>query len=71
MNNSEASEATRVPGLLPFLTVADLAYLLHKTPWVVNKMARLGQLPGAKRIGREWFFRRNDIRRFVEGKELN
>ncbi len=50
------------------LTVPEVATLIHKAPFTVRKMARNGALPGAKRVGREWLFRRPDIQRFVEGK---
>jgi hypothetical protein len=50
------------------LAADDVATLLHTSRWVINKMARLRRIPGARKIGRAWLFCRNDIRRFVEGK---
>jgi excisionase family DNA binding protein len=52
----------------PMLTVEEVAALLHQTVWVINKMAREGRIAGAKKIGRSWQFRRNEVRRFVEGR---
>jgi len=66
----ETSTAPAASGIAPMLTVSDVGALLRKSDWVIHKMARLGQLPGARKIGRTWLFRRNDMQRFVEGKPL-
>jgi excisionase family DNA binding protein len=55
-------------GISAMLTVPEVAALIHKAVVTVRKMARKGALPGAKRVGRDWLFRRGEIQRFVEGK---
>ena len=49
------------------LTVPEVAELIGKAPFTVRKMARLGKLPGARRIGRDWRFVRTMMERFTEG----
>jgi excisionase family DNA binding protein len=56
--------------LLPMFTAEEVAALINATVWVVNKMARRGKLPGAKKVGRHWMFQRYAIQRFVEGKPV-
>lgn len=50
------------------LTVEQVGALLHASVWTVNKLAREKKIPGAVRIGRFWYFRKNDVQRHVEGK---
>ena len=47
------------------LTIAEVAELIGKSKYSTRELARLGRLPGARRIGGEWRFRRNLIERFV------
>ena len=50
------------------LTVEEVAPLLHLAPFTVRRMARLKQIPGARKIGRAWLFRHHDLQRFIEGQ---
>lgn len=50
------------------LTVPEVAAVLRKAPFTVRKRARLGQLPGAKKVGRDWLFNAEKIERFSGGK---
>ena len=52
--------------VLPMYTVDEVAALLQTTPFVINKYARNKKLRAVK-VGRDWRFRRNDIKRYVEG----
>jgi len=49
----------------PMLSVPDVAALIRKSCYTVQKMARLGQLPGAKKIGNEWRFSAVKIAHFI------
>ena len=54
------------------MDVAEVATLLKKSPYTVRKMARLGALPGARKVGRDWRFNGDRIRRFAgEPKEAH
>lgn len=57
-----------IAGITPMLTVEQVAQLLHCSGWTVCKLCREKKIPGAVRIGKHWFFRRNDVQRHVEGK---
>ncbi|MES2393240.1 MAG: hypothetical protein V4555_16475 [Acidobacteriota bacterium] len=53
-------------GIQPMLTSDQVAVLISQSRWLVNKMARLKQIPGARRIGRQWRFCPMKIQEFVE-----
>lgn len=55
---------------LPVLIDADtLALLLRREQQEVRKQARLGRIPGAKKIGKFWYFEKNKLREFFEKEE--
>ena len=57
-----------IAGILPLLTVPEVAVLIGESENQVRKLARLGKLPGARKYGRDWKFRRNEMQRHIEGK---
>lgn len=46
-------------------TVSDVAKMINKSEQTTRKMARLGLIPGARRMGRDWRFRHSEINKFV------
>ena len=54
-------------GIPRMLTIAEVAELIGKSKYSTRALARLGRIPGARRIGGEWRFRRHLIERFVNG----
>lgn len=52
---------------LPVLIDADtLALLLRIEQQEVRKKARKGEIPGAKKIGKFWYFEKTTLKKFFE-----
>ena len=47
--------------MMPDLTAKDVAELMAVHPETVKRLARLGRLPGAYRVGGQWRFAREVI----------
>ena len=47
------------------LTAEEVAQVLRMHERTVRRMASKDEIPGARRIGREWRFRRGEIEKFV------
>ena len=56
---------TSVDELPVVCTAAEAGLLLRQTPEQIARMARDGILPGRKQ-GQSWFFRRDDLVRYLE-----
>ncbi|MCM1298204.1 MAG: helix-turn-helix domain-containing protein [Firmicutes bacterium] len=57
---------------LPVLIDADtLALLLRIDQQVVRKKARQGEIPGARKIGKFWYFEKNILQKFFEEGNTN
>ena len=54
-----------------FLTVAEVAELLHRTPVTVWKLARKGQIPGAFRTRHRWLFPVEELERWIKTTTLD
>jgi len=53
----------------PLMTCEEVAEILRKAPWTIRKMARIGRIPGARRIGGHWRFQPEKIARMT-GQQL-
>ena len=51
------------------LLSSEVAAILRITPRTVQGMAARGELPGAARIGRNWTFSAEKLRRFIAERE--
>lgn len=52
------------------LGIPDVAALIGKSEFTTRKLARLGAIPGAKKVGRDWRFRPDAIAKFTGGASL-
>jgi excisionase family DNA binding protein len=49
-----------------FLTGLEVAELLRIAPVTVRRMAQMGQIPGALRIGGRWIFSVEELERWMK-----
>ena len=63
MNHRKTPE--KAAAFEPLVTVPEVAILIRKTQPIVRKLARLGKLSGARKVGGEWMFSRAAIGRLV------
>ena len=51
------------------LSVPIMSALLSLPPEHINKLCRLGEIPGAKKIGRFWFVEKDKLKNYFTGGE--
>ena len=55
-------------GNVKLLDVEEISKILPITPLTIREYLKKGKIPGGKKIGKNWYVSRNDLKAYLSGE---